>query len=238
MGITAAQRVTVLELISKLAYAQSEESYQIIYEQLMETKLKAVLNYFDENWHHIREQWVEGLKHDSCHYLNSTNNRLESINQKIKSVVSKYSSVVTFFQELMKCFDSLALERDHRAVMIFHKVSVNPYAENTPLYEYQNYLTPYAFSYVVKQFSLADKVKLTELIDPDSLCTNFYLKERTITTSILTCNCGFFKAMQLPCRHMFSLRRQLQLDLFDKQLCGVRWTRDYYKSSQRVFSYD
>ena len=42
----------------------------------------------------------EGLKHDSCHYLNSTNNPLESINQKVKSVVSKYSSVITFFREL------------------------------------------------------------------------------------------------------------------------------------------
>ena len=40
MGITAAQRVTVLDLISKLAYAQSEESYQIIYKKLKETKLK------------------------------------------------------------------------------------------------------------------------------------------------------------------------------------------------------
>ena len=138
----------------------------------------------------------------------------------------------------MNCLDSLALERDHRAVMAFHKVSVTPYAKNTVLYEYQNHLTPYAFSYVVKQFSLADKVKVTESVDQLSLSTKFCQKERTITTSIHTCTCGFCKAMQLPCRHIFSLRRQLQLNLFEKQLCGVRWTCDYYKSSQRVFSYN
>ena len=46
----------------------------------------------------ILDQWVEGLKHDSCHHLNSTNNRLEAINQKIKSVMSKNSSVVTFLK--------------------------------------------------------------------------------------------------------------------------------------------
>ena len=235
MGITAAQRVTVLDLISKLAYAQSEEAYQVIYEKLLEMKLKSVLNYYDEHWHHIRDQWVEGLKHDSCHYLNSTNNRLEAINQKINSVVSKYSSVVTFFKELMKCLDSLALERDHRAVMAFHKVFVTQYAENTPLYEYQKHLTPYAFSYVVTQFSLADKIKVTESIDQESLSTKFYRKERAITTSIHTCTCGFFKAMQLPCRHIVSLRRQLQLDLFGKQLCGVRWTRSYYKTAIESF---
>ena len=53
MGITAAQRVTVLDLFSKLVYAQSEESYQVIYNKLLETKLKSVLNYYDEHWHHI-----------------------------------------------------------------------------------------------------------------------------------------------------------------------------------------
>ena len=122
--------------------------------------------------------------------------------------------------------------------MAFHKVSVTPYAKNTPLYEYQNHLTPYAFSYIVKQFSLADKVKVTESVDQLSLSTKFCQKERIITTSIHTYTCGFCKAMQLPCRHIFSLRRQLQLNLFEKQLCGVRWTRDYYKSSHRVFSYN
>ena len=73
--------------------------------------------------------------------------------------------------------------RDHRAVMAFHKVSVTPYAENTSQYEYQKHLTPYAFSCVVKQFSLADKVKVTESIDQESLSTKFYRKERTIKTS-------------------------------------------------------
>ena len=58
---------------------------------------------------------MEGLKHESCHYLNSTNNRLQSINQKIESVVSRYSSILNYFQDLTKCLDSLALERDHRA---------------------------------------------------------------------------------------------------------------------------
>lgn len=45
-----------------------------------------------------------------------------------------------------------------------------------------------------------------------------------------------FKAMQLPCRHIFSLRQHTRLNLFDNQLCALRWTRDYYKKSQRVFS--
>ena len=122
MGISAAQRITALEIICKLLYTQNNEEYQKFYQLLKQNK--NVIHYFDENWHGIKEQWVEGLKRESCHYLNSTNNRLESMNQKIKSVVSKYSSILNFFQELMKCLDSLALERDHWAAMVFKKCSV------------------------------------------------------------------------------------------------------------------
>ena len=162
MGISAAQRVTVLEIISKLAYAKDEEDYSKYYQQLMETKLKRVIKYFDDNWHEIREQWVEGFKRESCNYLNSTNNRLESINQKIKSVVTRHSSLLTFFEDLMKCLNSLSIERNHRAAMVFEKCAVRLFPEENCLSRYEQLLTPYAFSFMVKQFELSSKVKINE----------------------------------------------------------------------------
>ena len=67
MGTSAAQRITALEITCKLVYAHNNEEYQKIYQLLKETKLKNVIHYFDENWHGIKEQWVEGLKRESCH---------------------------------------------------------------------------------------------------------------------------------------------------------------------------
>ena len=99
MGITTAQRMSVLEILSKLVYSQDEENYLVYYQQLKETKIKSVIEYDNQHWHDIRSQWVEGLNHECCPYLNSTNNRLESLNQKIKSVVSKYSCVLTFLNK-------------------------------------------------------------------------------------------------------------------------------------------
>ena len=64
----------------------------------------------------------------------------------------------------MKCLDLLALKRDHRAAMIFKKCSVNLCPENNLLYEYQQLLTPYAFSFLVKQFELCSKAKITESV--------------------------------------------------------------------------
>jgi len=200
------------------------------------TRNKNVIHYFDENWHGIKEQWVEGLKRESCHYLNSTNNRLECMNQKIKSVVSKYSSILNFFQELMKCLDSLALERDHRAAMVFKKCSVSLFPDNNCLSEYQKLLTPYAFSFVVKQFELSSNIKITETVVEDSCMTTIHSKGRDFITSLYQCDCGFFTAMELLCRHIFSLRKHTEMSFFETKLCAVRWTRNYYQSSHRVFS--
>ena len=235
MNLNAAQRVTVLEIIAKLAYARDEDDYLKYYQQLKETKLTEVIDYFDTNWHGIKEQWVEGLKRESCHYLNSTNNRLECINQKIKSVVSKHSPVLNFFEDLMKCLDSLALERDHRAAMIFKKNPVNLLLEHECLSQYRDLLTPYAFSFVLKQFELSKQVKSTVRRDGDRQTVIIHSKGKTLNTSDCQCNCGFSTAMELPCKHIFSFRHHENLDIFEASLCAVRWTRDYYRSGHRVF---
>ena len=235
MNLNAAQRLTVLEIIAKLAYARDEDDYFKHYQQLKETKLAEVIEYFDTNWHGIKEQWVEGLKRESCHYLNSTNNRLECINQKIKSVVSKHSSVLNFFEDLMKCLDSLALERDHRAAMIFKKNPVNLLLEHDCLSQYRDLLTPYAFSFVLKQFELSKTVKSTVRRDGDRQTIVIHSKGKRLNTSDCQCDCGFSTAMELPCRHIFSFRHHKSLDIFEASLCALRWTRDYYRSGHRVF---
>jgi len=189
MGINAAQRVTVLEIFSKLAYAKDEEDYSRYYQQLTETKLKRVIEYFDNNWHEIREQWVEGFKRESCNYLNSTNNRLESINQKIKSVVTRHTSLLTFFEDLMKCLNSLSQERDHRAAMVFEKCAVRLFPEDTCLSRYQELLTPYTFSFVVKQFELSSKLRITVSVDKNH-------NSLAIETSNCTCRYSYGIAMQ------------------------------------------
>ena len=61
-------------------------------------------------------------------------------------------------------------------------------------------------------------------------------KGRDFITSLYQCDCGFFTAMELPCRHIFSLRKHTEMSFFEAKLCAVRWTRNYYQSSHRVFS--
>ena len=47
LGISQSERVISLELLSKMAYAQSEEAYLQIYYELSECAPKGVLEYFN-----------------------------------------------------------------------------------------------------------------------------------------------------------------------------------------------
>ena len=76
---------------------QNQQLNMQLHQDLHRANLKSVTEYFDTNWHPIKEQWVDGLKNDNVTFQNRTNNRLECINQLLKSVITKYSSLPLFF---------------------------------------------------------------------------------------------------------------------------------------------
>ena len=89
MGIRSGEQEHALELITKLVYSQSESAYMENYQQLLQSGLSSVISYFNDNWHDIRYQWVEGYKGANFRLGETTNNRIECINGKIKSVCSR-----------------------------------------------------------------------------------------------------------------------------------------------------
>ena len=143
-----------------MAYAATETEYSELYQELNQTKLNSVIEYFNANWHSIRKEWVSGLKNESVTFNNRTNNRVESINQKLKGVMSKFSRLPQFAQQLLKILDILKSERDHRALSIIQKVPVASFSASDEEKKYLQLVTPYAFSYVVKQCNDAPKVIL------------------------------------------------------------------------------
>ncbi|KAG1650346.1 hypothetical protein GQR58_028116 [Nymphon striatum] len=213
LGISSGERNMCLEMLGKITHAKSEDGYQNLYDDFLRSAPRSVLDYYNHNWHDIRDQWVEGLKNNKANFMNSTNNGLESTNQKLKSVISRYSGVTVFFQDLMKCSNSLKNERDHLATNVVLKTPIHRVAISETEQAYEDLLTPFAFkSTTVKTTSLGNIVVFVD-----------------------SCECSFFTSMLLPCRHVFGVRRHLNLPLFDESLCALRWTVHYYKSSQRVY---
>ena len=62
MGITSAERLRVFEILSSLAHCKSEGEYEKHLDELKQTNFRSVIDYFMENWHPIREQWVACFK--------------------------------------------------------------------------------------------------------------------------------------------------------------------------------
>lgn len=115
-NITKAQREAVLEIVHRLVYSISKEIYDAAYQELLNTKLEEVINYFNENWNNIRDEWTIFGRNKYANYLNYTNNRTESINQKFKMLANRYANLFTFFNNIFATVSVLASERNIRAV--------------------------------------------------------------------------------------------------------------------------
>ena len=86
--------------------------------------------------------------------------------------------------------------------------------------KYQSLLSPYAAAHVVKQLDSAERVSFRE------------------GTTSHTCHCVFFTAMSLPCKHIFKVRKEEGLDLYDETLCASRWLLQHNWETSRLHSND
>ena len=231
LGISQAERMMCLEILNKMAYTQDDDEYARLHEQLQQCAPRPVLEYFNSNWHDIREQWVDGLKNANCNFMNRTNNRVESINQKLKMVVTRYSGITKFFQDLMKCLLSMATERGRRAIEATVKRQVSS-SSNPILNQYMALLTPYAFEFLKSQLTFSQKVKFVGDVD-DETC-EFMSKNRKIATKV-DCSCGVVSAMRLPCCHVLFMRRRKVISEYDETLCAERWKLQHFIDNHRVY---
>jgi zinc finger SWIM domain-containing protein 3 len=173
------------------------------------------------------------MKFSTGNFLNNTNNRLESINQKLKSVIPRFSSLEDFIEKFFVILRVLRSEREHRAALTVQKVPVVFHTSASEgAVKYMKYLTPYGYQYVAKQLNFVNKVKLTKIGN------NFHVtssNEGELETTPTACTCCSWLSMKLPCRHIFAVRIEMGLDVYDEILCDKRWSMDYYKESQSIF---
>ncbi|KAG1679016.1 Protein FAR-RED IMPAIRED RESPONSE 1 [Nymphon striatum] len=193
MGISASQRHDVLEILTKITHSRNEEDYNKNYETLKSLKTISVLEYYDEKWHPVKEQWVEGFRNDYLNLMTRTNYRLESINQKLKSVITKCSSIHVFWCDLMKCITSLRDERDHRAVKkVEAKVSFSQFASDSIELRYREHLTPFAFEFVQQHIAASKECVVSCTYD-----TTYSVKEPSGSVqenvNIEVCTCSFLQ---------------------------------------------
>ena len=62
MPISSVERNCVLEIIQPIAYAKSEQAYEVNLKLLQNAELHTAVDCFMENWYSIKEQWVSFIK--------------------------------------------------------------------------------------------------------------------------------------------------------------------------------
>jgi zinc finger SWIM domain-containing protein 3 len=104
------------------------------------------------------------------------------------------------------------------------------YKCETELEQYLQVLTPYAFNLVSKNAGTKVALDLPSDASPES---EFSItdRQRELTVSAGSCSCAFFKDIQLPCRHIFAIRKSLGLNAFDEKLINPRWSRSFFCST-------
>lgn len=114
---------------------------------------------------------------------------------------------------------------ESQSLSFFQKVKAQKLGERSSEYDYSNFLTSYASTFITKQLTLVNRVKEINEVDEDGdQVYKVNTTEGIITVSVTDCQCLFRKPMLIPCRHILVLRKKLGIPQFDPQLCDIRWT--------------
>ncbi|GAB6021989.1 hypothetical protein CHUAL_014177 [Chamberlinius hualienensis] len=233
LGITESDRQTVLKFFEDMLWANSENHYNKLYEQLSSLRLCGFMSYFESKWQPIAREWMACSRNHCVNYMNKVTNKVENLAYKLQSFVNKYSQLQPFFIDFMVNKWTGSVDNDHRDMIVFQKVPVtNVRHEHWNLEEQiTSYLTPFAYEKVLKQFEVHDMVEFDGTLDIYGVGKVINTTGRVVETTLANCTCGFWTKMTLPCRHMFAFRKELNEPLFNNDLCHKRWTREYMQSS-------
>ncbi|XP_051157072.1 uncharacterized protein LOC127279029 [Leptopilina boulardi] len=109
---------------------------------------------------------------------------------------------------------SQRINRDQVMATTVLKKKVSHFEKGSPEEKYLSVLTKYAFNRVNCEMEAMKKVKQACLEHYGSTCDS--------------CSCQFSISMRLPCRHIFIVRDQQNLNLFGQNLFDKRWGKDYF----------
>ncbi|XP_038067432.1 uncharacterized protein LOC119737288 isoform X2 [Patiria miniata] len=232
LGLQKEEEAFCEKLMRKLAASKSEAVYMEIYKQLLNTELQTVIKYYNTTWHNNRQEWVEGLKSRSVTLKKEDPEKLKAVSEKLVAVFKNSPTSKKVMTNLKREVESLREERDKTAAALLAENAPITNPDNTTVSKFQQYLTPCALKYVLRQLKLSWKVKVKADIDNKSM-TITSSKDNMIVC-VDSCPCRLWQSLCLPCSHIFAVRRTKGLPFFAKAVIGSRWSLEYYRSCSRL----
>ncbi|XP_044587020.1 uncharacterized protein LOC123266707 [Cotesia glomerata] len=219
MNLNSDEKLETLKVLESLVYASSEEQYNELYLELNLTASPEFMEYYNRNWHNIKEDWClySLMKHNLG---NTTNNRLESINAKLKLVLEKNSPLIITIKDFFEWYNSHKTEAFIRTARQFLRRPNLQFPANSAEQKYVEALTKYSSKIVLAEIKSSVEIVCSRTDEISKIC-----QFENLESSITTCQCKIKISHKLPCRHIFAVRRHFGLDLFDNCLYDPRWNK-------------
>ena len=120
---------------------------------------------------------------------------------------------------------------DYNALRIKMTQPINIEATESVLKQYSDFATETAATEIRKRLATARQLRKGATVKTMSSCYEVKSvatssSKWTVDKECLGCNCTDFRTNFLPCKHIFLVRLQLQIPLFDKNLIHERWLHD------------
>ncbi|XP_045773103.1 zinc finger SWIM domain-containing protein 3-like [Maniola jurtina] len=232
MQLKPLQRKNVLEILHNIAFSKSETQYDEWYERLISLNIPNVIQYYDDNWHCIKHEWVECFMSKHTTFNIEAINHLRSLNLKIKHVCQKFSDLESFFANFALILDRVKLKRQQTVHDMVLKKQVSFHETDSPANLYLNLMTPFAFSLISECLEKVDEFDVTtddftqfQVCEKED-CENLHTVE--IQQHSAKCCCSLNVATTLPCPHIFAAMSILNMNLFDKNLIPDRFLKSKY----------
>ncbi|XP_057328937.1 uncharacterized protein LOC130669843 [Microplitis mediator] len=186
MKLSKEERLGSFELLRNLAYAKSQKYYDKVYQKLLSKAPNCVINYFNHNWHEIRDKWTMYAMAE-FNYGNDTNNIVESANKQIKSVCNYHSTLCEFANNFFIMLKSSKLETN---LLIATDGLKRLNIENelgSCVNEYADFLTRVAFNKVKEELQKYSYINMTASCTKTKVC-NILIKGYRLTSSATDCS--------------------------------------------------
>ena len=184
-------------------------------------------DYFNNNWHCIREKWVLAFRSDLPTLYNNTNNRVETANSKLKQFIKKNSKMSDCIQGLLSYLNFKSKQKIHKDYINRTKTIKQVIGSTDEVIQsiYKT-CTSYSASIVSKSYrtSLVSDCKYRQV---DGEIQVFSTQDTYIVSKFEsvapTCTCLSSTNMLLPCKHIFFLRRIQNKEIFNPEMIPERW---------------
>ncbi|XP_070183049.1 uncharacterized protein [Littorina saxatilis] len=209
---------SVLNMFNEQKTCETDDIYFQTKEKMKDLCPPHVLAYFQDHWWSCPRLWATCFSESQTYHITTTNHA-ESFHQKLKQTLSSKTSLSACIHHLLSSTEFILQCRQASSRLREMSIQYNTKHNCPTVNAIQNDLTSFGSSLVVQQLVLSRKyeydVEITETECFQVKCTSSEAsKTYTVTDNPMKCDCSFFKAFSLPCRHIFAQRSHLMLPLY------------------------